>query len=371
MLALPPALLALCLHAAPVTAPEALLPRGAKVLQRLEADLDGDGTKELILIGGVEEDPGPGRSFSGSFEVRALHAVAGGWRDLGKLELEGVFQPAIVGDVGEGPDRVRVVIAAAGQCGASCSSVEVLAGAVRGGRLVPIGDPNEPMLLFKGSAILFPGRFLETWTREDDGEIVECCPTGFRVERRFVRGNAWVTIEAASLLAEEQRRGGWLEAASAPPGPILPKETLAARDWLVRPGRAVGKVSLGQNVKIVHALLGRPVEERGTAKPDRSVHRWGDRNPLLIWFEQGRVVQIAVTSPRFKSGWGLGPGASLQDVRKQFPGKDSLRPSPGPGLLDTFSGAAFLVTPGGAEGGRVRALVVHREEAEVIPFELP
>lgn len=273
-------LLAVAVHAAPVAKPEALLPEGAKVLQRLEADLDGDGKPELVLVGGVEYEPGSERSFSGEFEVHVLIPVAGGWRDAGKLELSGVFQPAVVGDVGEGAERVRLVVAAAGQCGASCSSVEVIAGTLRGGKLIAIGDPSDPLALFKGSAILFRGKFLETWTREDDERpIVECCPPAFRVERRVVRGNAWVTVEAAKVLAEEQRRGDWLEARDSAPGPILTKETLAARDWLIRPGRSVGKVQLGLDVKSVHALLGSPAEERSTSTAGRWVHRWGDRNP--------------------------------------------------------------------------------------------
>lgn len=361
-------LLGVSLHAAPITTPEALLPEGSKVLQRLEADLDGDGKNELVLAGGVEYAPGSGRNFSGDIEVHVLAPVAGGWRDAGKLELGGVFQPVIVGDVGEGKERVRLVLAAAGQCGGSCSSVEVIAGTLRGGKLVAIGDPTEPLALFKGSAILFRGKFLETWTRQDDERpIVECCPPAFRVERRVVRGNAWVTLEAATVLAEEQRRGEWLEARDSAPGPIVTKEILAARDWLIRPGRSVGKVQLGLDVKSVHALLGSPVEERGAPTAGRSVHRWGDRNPLLIWFDDGRVTQIAATSPRFHTGRGLAPGASLADLRKEFP-EQSTRSTQVAGLLDTFSGVAFLMAQ---TGDKVRAIAVHGDDAEAIPFEVP
>lgn len=361
-------LLGIALHAAPVAKPEAVLAEGAKVLQRLEADLDGDGNKELVLVGGVEYTPGPGRSFSGDIEVHVLVPVAGGWRDAGKLELGGVFRPVIVGDVGEGKERVTLLLAAAGQCGASCSSVEVIAGSLRGGKLLAIGDPTEPLALFKGSAILFRGKFLETWTREDDERpIVECCPPAFRVERRVVRGNAWVTVEAATVLAEEQRRGDWLEARDSAPGPIVTKEILAARDWLIRPGRSVGKVQLGLDVKSVHALLGTPVEQRSTSTAGRSVHRWGDRNPLLIWFDEGRVVQIAVTSPRFRTGRGLAPGASLADLRKEF-SEQSTRSTHVAGLLDTFSGVAFLMAP---TDGKVRAIAIHGDDAEAIPFEVP
>jgi hypothetical protein len=249
----------------------------------------------------------------------------------------------------------------------------VVAAALRGGKLVPIGSPTEPMMLFRGSAILFAGRFLETWTREDDERpIVECCPPAFRVERRVVRGNTWVTVEAATVLAEEQRRGDWLQARDDAPGPILTKEVLAARNWLIRPGRSVGKVSLGLDAKSVHALLGTPVEERSTSTAGRSVQRWGDRNPLLIWFDDGHVIQIAVTSPRFRTGRGLGPGASLADVRTEFP-EQSTRSTEVAGLLDTFSGVAFLIAPRqhGEAAELVRAVVVHGDNADAIPFEAP
>lgn len=82
-----------------------------------------------------------------------------------------------------------------------------------------------------------------------------------------------------------------------------------------------------------------------------------------------------MTSPRFATGRGLGPGALLAEVKQCYPGADALRPSPGPALLDTFSGIAFLVAPRSAGGDerKVRALVVHGDQdgAEVIPFELP
>lgn len=71
-MAILPLLLSLAVTDAPVSRPEALLPAGARILQRLETDLDGDGRRELILAGGVEEEPGDGRSFSGEFEVRVL-----------------------------------------------------------------------------------------------------------------------------------------------------------------------------------------------------------------------------------------------------------------------------------------------------------
>jgi hypothetical protein len=380
-------LLAVALHAAPVIAkPESLLPPGSTVLQRLETDLDGDGVAELVLVGGVPESPDPDSNFNGTFEVRVLARAAGGWRDAGKLELVGVFQPVVVADVGERADRARVLLAAAGQCGGSCSGFELHAGVLRGGRLVPIGKPGEPLMLYKGRAIVFPGKFVETWTRHDDGTgpFAECCPSAFRGVRYVIRGSDWVAVESADVWAEEAERAwarptpetakhGWMWVANRPPGPILPAELLAARDWLVRLGRSVGKVKLGMGVAEVHALLGKPVGGQSLKTAGVAVERWGDRNPLLVWFDDGRVAQIAVTSPRFATATGLRAGASLTDVRKEFPQEDALRPSPGPELLDTFSGIAFVISaePVSKGGGRVRALVIHAADAGVLQVVLP
>jgi hypothetical protein len=362
--------------ATPHARPEDALPKNAKVLKRVDADLDGDGAPERILAAGLpdpDQDPGAGRErFDGSIEVHVLLRSGAGWADAGRIELTGQLEDVVVADLGEGADRVRLLFAAAAHCGGSCSGIELHAHALRGGRLVAYLEDDE---LYKGFATVFPGRFVETWTREDEGtDFAECCPSAFRVTRLAPRGGKLVEVDSAHVLAEEMRSGASrpapapaarLTVSTRPPAPILSPEQLAARDWLVRPGVSVGKITLGMSAASVHDRLGAPAERRETAG-GIAVERWGERNRVLVWLEGEKVVQIAVTSPKFKSGDGLGPGAPISRVLAEYP-DDARPPLSTATRIDTFSGISFQLAP--EAPGRVGAVIVYDRERDDLPLE--
>lgn len=350
--------------------PEDALPSGASVLQRLTTDLDGDGVPEEVLVAGVRDASTGADVFNGGFTVHVLGRSGRAWRKLGEVELMGVPDRVVVVDLGSGPDRMRVLISAAGHCGGSCAGAELHAHTVRGGALIPLLDLDGETTLFKGWAVAFPGRFLETWTREDDdpGRFAECCPSGYHVTRLAPRGGQLVQVDSAHVLPEEVRLAsggaggrsatGWSSVGAGSPGPILSNAQLAGRDWLIRPGRSIGKLSLGMTPEQVRSAVGPPSRVRGDPMTG-AVEVRGDQHRLWVHYDGGRVVQVTVTSPRFRNGTGLGPGVTVSDVEREYP--KTARPSQlDATVIETYTGLVFEVVPGPSPSEtRVRAVMVH------------
>jgi len=101
-------------------------------------------------------------------------------------------------------------------------------------------------------------------------------------------------------------------------------------EWLIVPGKSIGKVTLSENTDSVLTALG---------KPDRTDGAMG--SALLTWMGKGadsttrlslftqrdmggpdksisRVKQIRVTSPKFKTAKGVSTGAALADLSAHY-----------------------------------------------------
>ncbi|WP_342644837.1 hypothetical protein [Mucilaginibacter sp. CSA2-8R] len=108
-----------------------------------------------------------------------------------------------------------------------------------------------------------------------------------------------------------------------------PKRQPAA-EWLIVPGKSVGKVTIDENADSVLIALGQPNLTDGAM--GSALLTWlgknGDSNSRVSVFTQrdmggpdetvSRVKQIRVTSPQFKTAEGIGAGATLTDLSAHY-----------------------------------------------------
>ncbi len=109
----------------------------------------------------------------------------------------------------------------------------------------------------------------------------------------------------------------------------MPKRQTAA-EWLIVPGKSIGKVTLNQNADSVINTLGQPDLTDGAM--GSSLLTWlgkhGDSASRVSVFTQrnmgvpdetiSRVKQIRVTSPQFKTAEDIGTGATLTDLNAHY-----------------------------------------------------
>ncbi len=109
----------------------------------------------------------------------------------------------------------------------------------------------------------------------------------------------------------------------------MPKRQTSA-EWLIVPGKSIGKVTLNQNADSVMATLGKPDLTDGAM--GSTMLTWlgknGDSTSRVSVFTQrnmgvpdesvNRVKQIRVTSPQFKTADGIGAGAMFTDIDSRY-----------------------------------------------------
>lgn len=109
----------------------------------------------------------------------------------------------------------------------------------------------------------------------------------------------------------------------------MPKRQTSA-EWLIVPGKSVGKVTLNQNADSVMTTLGQPDLTDGAM--GSSMLTWlgknGDSTSRVSVFTQrdmggpdesvSRVKQIRVTSLQFKTAEGIGAGAMFSDIDSRY-----------------------------------------------------
>lgn len=109
---------------------------------------------------------------------------------------------------------------------------------------------------------------------------------------------------------------------------VVKVDPIRVTDGLLQPGRAAGKISIGQNAEDVYKAMGKP--DGGDAAMGKAVAYWHQKgeaadhatsiytardtgeNPIA------RVRQIRVSSTAFKTENGMGVGSSLADIQKAF-----------------------------------------------------
>jgi hypothetical protein len=144
------------------------------------------------------------------------------------------------------------------------------------------------------------------------------------------------------------------------------------------PGKGIGKVRLGMSRTAVRRALGKP---RTTFSLPRGLASdlWGtvntpsyrkSPNTLEVIYRGGRVVQIEMTSPAFKTDQGVSTATPLHLVRKVHPKMTMTRLVYSKGNQrrqhyydDIRRGIAFEYWPDGEE---INTLIVHQPGARVI-----
>ena len=106
------------------------------------------------------------------------------------------------------------------------------------------------------------------------------------------------------------------------------------RSALVRPGRGIGKVSLGMTQKQVRRALGTPVYTRriprGFGRTLLEMSYWLDGWTVRLATRRGalRVVYVETTLARERTRDGLGVGSTRRQLQRRYPGL-SCRSVPG------------------------------------------
>lgn len=157
---------------------------------------------------------------------------------------------------------------------------------------------------------------------------------------------------------------------------------LCAQDFVVEPGRRVGKIEIGASRDAVHRLLGKPAKMFSTHKK-LVVDSWSNNktgNQLEVIYQAGNVVQIKVSSPRFSTPDGVSTNSSLAEVRRAYsPLKKTTyfyNEESGRGLdylEDPQRGVTFVfASPSTDPPETLKAwvIIVHRPGSRAIPVEI-
>lgn len=109
---------------------------------------------------------------------------------------------------------------------------------------------------------------------------------------------------------------------------VVKVDPIRVTDGLLQPGRAAGKISIGQNAEDVYKAMGKP--DGGDAAMGKAVAYWHQKgeaadhatsiytardtgeNPIA------RVRQIRVSSTAFKTENGMGVGSTLAEIQKAY-----------------------------------------------------
>jgi hypothetical protein len=180
--------------AAPQVAPtdwRPLLPAGAKVEEQLTADLDGDGTDEMIVLSS-KADPDLSADSSRmnlDLTVQVFAKRTTRFVELGRTEMTGGVQPLRVATL-KGADRRKVVVASALHCGGSCAGIELYVIAIKDQRVHHLLERES---VDKGDFKIAPDGALEI--RElvpSKGE--DYTAAGYRITRYVIQGEALVAV---------------------------------------------------------------------------------------------------------------------------------------------------------------------------------
>ncbi len=94
----------------------------------------------------------------------------------------------------------------------------------------------------------------------------------------------------------------------------------SAQDYVIEPGRRIGKVQIGADRQAVHSLLRQPQGTYAVRKGLKGDYWSSGKDDLRIFYENDKVVQISVTSSRFSTPEGLSTGNSLAEVQRKDEG---------------------------------------------------
>jgi hypothetical protein len=151
-------------------------------------------------------------------------------------------------------------------------------------------------------------------------------------------------------------------------------------DWLITPGKSIGHIILNDDVQNVIKRLG---------KPDSSDAAMG--SSLMVWFAKhditryrtaifshrnmgskdesiSHIQKILVTSPRFRTGEGVGVGSTKQDIQKYYSLKPTSTYTNNGGKVQIYTdpgkGISFEID----SSGRCVGVVVHKANDTAVAY---
>ena len=157
-------------------------------------------------------------------------------------------------------------------------------------------------------------------------------------------------------------------------------------DWLIVPGKRVGKVHLGAERSKVMATLGQPKKVAGMEGDAAMGHIWtvwpGNHGHQLDVYTVRReddsagnprniVRQIRLTSPSFFTSTGVRVGESLRDIQAKSMRLSLVKDSPALKIFDDVRhGIAFEFTKSKVTW-RCAAITIHPKHSKVLGEYLP
>ena len=152
--------------------------------------------------------------------------------------------------------------------------------------------------------------------------------------------------------------------------------------FVVKPGKGLGDIDLGQSRKSVKEQLGPPDKSFAT-HGKRVGEVWRDTSDgtvMEVLYEAGRVTQVKVSAKEYRDAKGIGPGVSLERVLRAYPKLKRTTylydDQTGKGLDwydDVERGIAFVFTAPDTNSPRqrkARYVVVHATRRRAVPTEI-
>jgi hypothetical protein len=96
---------------------------------------------------------------------------------------------------------------------------------------------------------------------------------------------------------------------------------LFAQDYVIEPGRRVGKIEIGAPREAVRRTLGKPARTFPTHRK-LVADSWSNSNTgnqLEVVYEAGKVIQVKVSSASFSTPEGISTSKSLAEIKRAYP----------------------------------------------------
>lgn len=151
-------------------------------------------------------------------------------------------------------------------------------------------------------------------------------------------------------------------------------------DWLVTPGKSIGHIVLNDDVQNVINQLGKP--DSSDAAMGSSLLVWfaghnsaGNRTAVFTHHNMGgkdesvsNVQKILVTSPKFKTGGGVGVGSSKQEIQKTYTLKPTSTYTNAGGKVQVYTDLAKGISFEIDGSGRCVGVVVHKANDTAVAY---
>jgi hypothetical protein len=151
-------------------------------------------------------------------------------------------------------------------------------------------------------------------------------------------------------------------------------------NWLITPGKSIGHIVLNDDAQNVINQLGKP--DSSDAAMGSSLLVWfaghnpaGNRTAVFTHHNMGgkdesvnHVQKILVTSPKFKTGDGVGVGSSKQEIQKTYTLKPTATYSKAGGKVQVYTDLAKGISFEIDSNGKCIGVVVHKANDTAVAY---